>query len=385
MRADPEGERGRAGRPRLDLPVRVRSELIPRQESAPKQDRDRLARRVAREVKVHSLAHRALRNARSATRGSTVIVGPWCSEVGFELLYWIPFARRMLDAHGVPPERVVVVSRGGARDWYGDMAGQYADVLDWYSAERFYDEQRRRIAGGTEKQFSYTPFDHELLARVRERYEAPRARVLHPSTMYRRYRAVWMRRRALSLIEREVDFLPIAAEPRPPAGLSEGEYIAVKAYFSGSFPDTGENRAALRMLLERLASKAPVVLLDGGGVIDDHDHPELTGLDLTAGVLSGRPATSLAEQTAIVRGARMLVSTYGGFSYLGPFLGVPTCAYYASDFNRIHLELLRSAEHTLEANRPAGTGTSGYLLFDIRQLALIDELAGQPSPAPVRP
>lgn len=327
-----------------------------------------------------------MRGARRAARGETVIVGPWCSEVGFELLYWIPFVQRILKSQGVSPDRVVVVSRGGAADWYGDVSSAYVDLLDWFSVERFHSEQQRRIAGGTEKQFSVTPFDHEVLARVREEFGAPDARVLHPSMMYRRYRAVWMRRRAPSVIEREVDYQAINVVPKPPAGLAEGEYIAVKAYFSGSFPDTAENRALLAGLIERLVEKAPVVLLGNGGVLDDHEHLSFPGVDLTAGVLSGEPTTSLSEQTAIVRGARMLVSTYGGFSYLGPFLGVPTCAYYANDvFNRIHLELLRSAERTLAGGRVDGSRSSGYLMFDIRQLPLIDELSAEATGAHARP
>jgi hypothetical protein len=358
-----------------------------RQEIPSKAATGGVPRRVAREVKVHTLAHLALRRARRATRASTVIVGPWCSEVGFELLYWIPFVRRLLNERGVTPDRVIVVSRGGVSAWYRDMASRYVDLLDWFSVERLEEEQQHRIeAFGTEKQMSVTPFDREVLGRVRERFEAPDASVLHPSLMYRRYRAVWMRRRAPSVVEREVDFSPITVSPSPPADLAEGEYIAVKAYFSGSFPDTPENRAALRGLLERLVRQAPVVLLGSGGVIDDHEHPELSGIELKPGAVRGRPPTNLAEQTSIIRGARLLVSTYGGFSYLGPFLGVPTCAFYASDtFNRIHLELFRSAVRALNGGRPDRASRTGYLLFDIRQLPLIDQLAAEQVDVGVRP
>jgi hypothetical protein len=347
--------------------------VAPSKLNAPGPATDRLPRRVAREVKVHTQGYLALRRARRAARGPAVIVGPWSSEVGFELLYWVPFVRRLLRRGDVSPDRVVVVSRGGVSDWYGDVTTRYVDLLDWLSPDQLLEEHQHRIRViGAEKQLWLTPFEREVLAHVREQIGEPDARVLHPSTMYRRYRAVWMRRRAPVIVEREVDFRPIAATATPPADLPEGEYIAVKAYFSSSFPATPENRAALHELVERLARHAPVVLLGSGGM-DDHEHPAAQGVEVVAAE-SAAPRTNLAEQTGIVRGARLLVATYGGFSYLGPFMGVPTCAFYSHDVsNPVHLELLRAAERRL--------ASPGYLPFDIRHLPLIDRLASDPAAA----
>ena len=47
-----------------------------------------------------------------------ILVGPWISEVGFEVLYWIPFLNWALKAFGLDERRLIVVSRGGARLWY---------------------------------------------------------------------------------------------------------------------------------------------------------------------------------------------------------------------------------------------------------------------------
>ncbi len=49
-----------------------------------------------------------------------VIIGPWTGEVGFELIYWIPFVRWVLRKYQIPADRLWVVSRGGTRSWYGD-------------------------------------------------------------------------------------------------------------------------------------------------------------------------------------------------------------------------------------------------------------------------
>ena len=50
-------------------------------------------------------------------------------------------------------------------------------------------------------------------------------------------------------------------------------------------------------------------------------------------------------------GACAFVGTYGGFSYLAPFLGVRATAYYAdaAGFSRRHLEMARSALGSLGA------------------------------------
>jgi hypothetical protein len=351
----------------------------PRNSTAQRPGAEGLPRRLAREIKVHTTAYQADRRARKAARGATVIVGPWCSEVGFELLYWIPFVRRLLHNQGVSRDRVVVVSRGGVASWYGDLSSRYYDLFDWLSAEDLQEERLRRIrVGGGEKQMSISDFDRAALERVRDVAGAPNATVLHPSMMYRRYRAVWMRRRSPNFVTRELAFAPLAVEPQPPAGLTEGGYIAVKAYFSSSLPDSSENHAAVRDVLERLSAHSPVVMLGGGRTYDDHEHPELADLDLVRpSPAAGATATHLDEQTRIVSGARMLVATYGGFSYLGPLVGTPTCAFYSHDvFNHVHLEILRAMERTLAGGSVA---TSAYMPLDVDHLSLLDQLVAAPS------
>ena len=214
------------------VPRRVRSRA-----SASNPASHSLARKVAREVWIHGQAYLAIRRARRATRGRTVIVGPWSSEVGFELLYWIPFVRQRLRERGITPDRVVVVSRGGVSAWYGDIAARYFDLLDWFPAERLLEERRQRIrVGGGEKQMSITPFDREVVTRVRDEIGDPGARLLHPLTMYRRYRGVWTWRRPPAVVEREVDFSPIAAPPAPPVGLARGRVHRAEGLLQQQLP-----------------------------------------------------------------------------------------------------------------------------------------------------
>jgi hypothetical protein len=53
------------------------------------------------------------------------------------------------------------------------------------------------------------------------------------------------------------------------------------------------------------------------------------------------PDTNLEVQTRIIGGAKAFTGTYGGFSYLAPFLGVDTVSFYSnpSAFRFDHMEL----------------------------------------------
>ena len=65
------------------------------------------------------------------------------------------------------------------------------------------------------------------------------------------------------------------------------------------------------------------------------------------------PADNLAVQTRAIAAARTLVGTYGGFSYLGPYLGVDSFAFYSEEnFVPSHLDVMRRARADLE--RAAG-------------------------------
>jgi hypothetical protein len=63
-------------------------------------------------------------------RPGTLVAGPWLAEVGYEVLYWVPFLRWVTDRFRVPPERLTLASRGGCQDWYKGMASGYFELFD---------------------------------------------------------------------------------------------------------------------------------------------------------------------------------------------------------------------------------------------------------------
>jgi hypothetical protein len=271
--------------------------------------------------------------ARAAASGSRpIIVGPWTSEVGYEVLYWRPFLAWAADRYGVRPERLIAVSRGGAQPWYRGIADRYVEIFDLVEPVEFARQASARRERGDQKQMALSEFDRELIRLAGRRIGVRDAAVWHPGLMYRLFRPFWYGDRALDFLLRHTDFrgmsLPIPGTlPNLPA-----EYVAVKFYTGPAVPDTDVNRAVLYDLVQRIAARMPVVLLDTAWTVDEHRDYAFEGL---ANVTTLRPAldpkTNLALQTQVIAGAKQFVGTCGGLAWLAPLLGVDTLAVYEDD------------------------------------------------------
>jgi hypothetical protein len=279
--------------------------------------------------------------ARAIRAGKRVLAGPFLGEVGFELLYWIPVLRRLLA--GVERERVTVLTRGGAGAWYRDIAADAVDILDLVPPDGYLSElvERRRREGNT-KQFFPDELDKRLTQFALERIGD--AAVIHPLVMYSRMRFVLELLQPVDAVTRIGDYRQLLLAPRElPAGCP-AEYVAVKLYFSDSFPDDEATRELVARVLGELAERSEIVVLTSGAQLDEHREWVPAGARIHDSSSWVMPQDNLAVQTAIVAGARELVATYGGFSYLGPMLGVPTRALYTQEaFQRVHLDVLRVA------------------------------------------
>ena len=277
-----------------------------------------------------------------AAGNQPILVGPWLGEVGFELLYWIPFLRWFTEQHGVAADRVIAVSRGGsAAAWYGSIAGRTHDALAFMSPDDFKrrnEDRRGRL--GEQKQIAPTPLDDEIVQFVRGA-EGETA-VLHPSTMYRLFAPYWWGHQPISWVRQYTRFTPLVP-PALPVDLPAGGYVAVKFYFNDCFRDTPGTRAWVDRTVRELAAEGPVISLSTGVAVDDHApcEPDIAAMQGIQHLLS--PQSNLLVQSAIVAGARRFVGTYGGFAYLAPLCGVPAHSYYTDPgtFSTRHLDLIR--------------------------------------------
>jgi hypothetical protein len=307
-------------------------------------------RRIRRAASAFLARRRSERLSRElaamATRGVPIVAGPWLGEVGFELLYWVPFLRWCAERLGVDPQRFMVVSRGGTEAWYRPFAACYADVFEQVSPERFREQHEARVRDrGEQKQTTVSAFDRDVIAAAMRHAHVTDWSLLHPSVMYDVLNPYWWGHQPDRWVHDHVRYARLDAGSRTTVLDLPARYVAVKFYFNECFPATPQNRAFVRDSLRLLAAKSPVVALSTGLNIDDHagDRVDEHGVrHLPEGI---DPARNLHIQSAIVARADAFVGTYGGFSYLAPFHGVKSLAFYSDEggFSAKHLHMARSA------------------------------------------
>jgi hypothetical protein len=292
-----------------------------------------------------------------------VCVGPWTGEVGFELLYWIPFVEWVRSHWDLEAGRELVVSRGGVASWYGCDASQYLDIFSMFDPSDF------RTAVAEEKRKHRRPgaFDERVTEAVARQRGQTDLAVLHPGVMYRAFAPYWSDDAGYALISQFTR--PGLLRP-PPVTLPvtlPSSYVAVRFYFSECFPATEENRQFARDVVTSLAERVPVVVLNPGFQADEHrdwvpDSPgRVIGIDNSLA-----PSENLAVQSSVIAGARSFVGTYGGYSYLAPLYKVPALAFYSRP--SFKLQHLHAAQRAF-----ALTGAAPLLPMDVAHTGLVHE------------
>ncbi len=288
----------------------------------------------------------ALGKRLAATRGP-IVVGPWLSEIGFEVLYWIPFLRWMTSTYQLDPARLWVVSRGGCDAWYADLAGHYLDIFDWYSPRAFRSQNEQRLSSRhpgfprtNSKQYCVTQFDLSIMAKVAWYLRGKTPQLLHPAHMYSWFRKNWSTKRSTRID----DYARVRPWKKPESPLIwPRPYVAMKFYTSSTSPATAAYLEHIDGIIQLVAETHDVLLLHDETRYDDHGvaavptHPRVHVVPLT-------PRTNLAQQTAVIAHAERFIGTYGGFAYLAPMLRVPTLGIYAQvGFRQAHLERMQRA------------------------------------------
>jgi hypothetical protein len=307
----------------------------------------------------------ALQRALSVVPGdSDVIVGPWTGEVGFELMYWIPFLTWLVD-QGLSSQRMVIVSRGGAGLWYRHLTSRYVDILDLMTPDEF----REQTAGKKKQYDSRREVDKELLKKTRDRLGLNDVGVLHPAVMFRLFVGLWRRRAGIELVESFSRFQPLTrpSSMERPAGLPS-DYVVAKFYFSKAFPETTENKAFISDVLRTVSRQVPVALLSTSVRLDEHsDYQSSSGSGVFVVDAHETPQKNLERQTELIAGSRGFVGTYGGFSYLAPFYGKPSLSFFSRrGFEAHHLDL---AQRVFDRLLPGG-----FLALDRRATTSVDSI-----------
>lgn len=265
--------------------------------------------------------------------GRLILIGPWTGEVGFELLYWVPFVRWIRAHWTLPPDREVIVSRGGVASWYGRTSADYIDIFSVCGPDEF----RTAVAEERRKRRRPGAFDDRVVEAVARKRGTEAIEMLHPGLMYRMFAAYWSDEAGYARIDQFTrhELLTPPADVRPP-GLP-ADYVAVRFYFSECFPETADNRAFARGVVLSLAERVPVVVLNPGFSVDEHADWTPDATDRIIRIAERvTPESNLAVQSAVIAGARAFVGTYGGYSYLAPLYRVPALAFYSRPSFKLH-------------------------------------------------
>ncbi|MSO83001.1 MAG: hypothetical protein EXQ53_06865 [Acidobacteria bacterium] len=287
-----------------------------------------------------------------------ILVGPWLSEVGYEVLYWIPFLRWVMAAYRIPEHRLIAMSRGGTESWYRGIASRYVEILDYATPA----ELSARVAAGALKQREVSDFDRRLVDQASHALGLGQpVSVLHPSLMFRWFAPFWSGHETLGFVERHtrharIEPPDVAVPLRLPAG-----YVAVKLYGARALPDEPAVRGQLAAIVDGLSERFPIVSLDTGLGLDDHADYDL-GINARVVSVSGHldARTNLAVQTRIIAGARMFFGTCGSLAWLAPLLGVPTVSLFTdASFLHAHLHVARRVYGRVDGGRFSPVDLSG--------------------------
>jgi hypothetical protein len=308
-----------------------------------------------------------------------IIVGPWLSEVGYELLYWIPLVRWAREAYGLDLDRLIVVSRGGVNEWYGELARRYVDLFDYFTPQEFiaFNAERQK-ASGMQKQKGIADVELDLVRRIEKDLGVGSCTLLHPRLMYSgllRYH--WSQRSSMDhlLLHARYEPMPVP-EPSDIEARLPSDYYAVRFYARESFEDSEGNRQFVRQIIEGMLERRDVVLLDSPFAVDDHTNVEWMRAAGNGSCYSNRlmraddwmvPRNNLDVQSRIIARSHCFVGTYGGLSYLAPFYGKPTIAFHQSktDVMDAHVNTAMTIFRGLGASFVLLTPSEAHLVADV--------------------
>ena len=265
---------------------------------------------------------------RIAKSKAPIVVGPFRSEVGFEVLYWMPFVKWALGYAGIDPNRCVALSRGGMGKLYGVAHDADLYKLRGVDAVRFEntaDYERRKL----QKQTEITPWDVDVSREAAKGAFGPSRslHILHPSWMYWLLDAYWNEQAS---VQWAAQFLPYGPLPIP--SLPEGvtlpkKFIAVRLYERATFPMTRDVQAVMAEFIQQLAAREPIVVLRTKHHTDDHIDFGLSGTNIHQ-IPDVQPEQNLLFQGAILARASAFVGTYGGVAQWALRYGKPSYSLF---------------------------------------------------------
>jgi len=257
-----------------------------------------------------------------------IVIGPWRTEVGFEVLYHLPFMSWLLKH--IESKRIYVITRGGAGVWYPVNS---ANTLDLYTIRPVAEVRRQTsldlVRHKAMKHYRISEWDRSVITQACGLWGIEHPIVVHPSLTYKQFHDWFDGKASLHSTLRRMAIAPMV-KPKPPTGLPEKYYVS-HFYARATFSPKPELMRFVYSVLSGLSLRAPVVQLQTPGGLDDHvDLPIQHENVCTAAPLGEplRPDISLSHNSALIAGSAGFVGTYGGMQQLALRYGVPSMGFY---------------------------------------------------------
>lgn len=252
-----------------------------------------------------------------------IVVGPFMMEVGFELLYWIPMVTRILENVGNLDQRPIhVITRGGAHAWY-PFSSQHHEIFNKLGATDFLTMQQNRLRNFGHQKQSKLQAEEETLLQQFFPGDDRKFDVLHPMTMVRTMVDYWAGVVSPKWLERLTDYAKVTHHIS--RDVISTDLIAMKFYSRESLTSISSIECCLKAIFIG-HKKSKILDFTISEVIDDHKYfanENLPAERFTAPKLEN----NLHDQSQVLSQAKLLIGTYGGFTYLAQYMGIPVIAW----------------------------------------------------------
>ena len=252
-------------------------------------------------------------------------------EIGYELLYWIPYISKRLSSTIKGHKRIIVVSRGGVECWYNWIEG-----VEYYNIEDVEPDLlkaifKERKDGKFQKQMEFGKYERKIINSICKKISLDKNNcdIIDPSFMYLSVWSFLSEERGVKslkgILQKDFKFNKKSSNKIEFDNLEP--YIAIKIYSNSCFQirdDTNFYEKKILKILELISSlKVNMIVLDFNAN-DDHtqfsfkkeifSHIKLKYFNNLFPDIEFNKNINI--QNEIVKSSVFLLSSYGGFSYL---------------------------------------------------------------------
>lgn len=267
---------------------------------------------------------------RGVSRGKRIIVGPWTGEVGYEILYWMPFCRALLDSQEFR-DATIIVTRGGVGAYYWAGANEYDYFSDTNIQLGDLVTEKEKIFR-SQKQLAETKRERLLLEHmgIDERTDIQ----LHPKHMFLLF-APFFNAHTSDLFSRDslLPYLRPVNLVTPAASRAKDGYCYIDIYERPSFKPTDGNAAEIVAKMNSWASLSgayPYRSVKLSSSVDEHNAYDLyDSISIESeeiGIVG-----NLRRKVELIRNASNAVMTYGGLAYIAYAANVPVLTLRTTD------------------------------------------------------